>query len=453
MEHSKVRFAYSAVFHGRWEKRVLNRSDDSMQGDSGSAKKAKLLGDVNSQFNNRFAEDADGPYQVILVDCRDEFNIGNLHTMVIGKKFRTGGISVVNIDKQPGDKSSILFHSAGEANEFVFKRVKELDNNWAAYIPDSSLQYTGIIRDVPIEFDKDEIIEGVQDSTVKDQIINVFIIKKRVFTNKDKLESNQGNGNLEDTDSIKIIFKNKLPGSIYINFCYRKVYKFIPPVRRCFQCQKYGHMRCKSDFRCVNCGKKHREDIACEVDPYCIICEGKHKASDNSCPFYKFYKEVNKVKTIFNKNYFEAQEIVKNRLLNIFNNNKDNSNSSTSKIVKSLNLDISVLPEKNKKSINPDVSSTLKNNEAHTLEEVQNEIILSECNRASVNAKKFHSELVSNFLVDNLGEDNEIVKQYKQKESNYFGMISRVGNNMTEFSGGFAYTPYNADVGTDNDVE
>ena len=342
--------------------------------------------------------------------------------MVIGKKFRTSGISVVNIDKQSSEKISILFHSAGDANEFVLKGVKDLDTNWAAYIPDSSLQFTGIVRDVPLEFDKEEIIEGVQDSLVKEQIVDIFRIKKRVFIDKDRIDNSQEIRNLEDTDSVKIIFKNKLPNSIYINFCYRKVYKFIPPVRRCYQCQKYGHIttRCKSDFRCVNCGKKHRSDLDCDVTPYCINCEGNHMASDTSCPFYKFYKEVNKVKTLFNISYFEAQEIVKNRLLNVFNNNKDDSNNSACKIVKSLNLDISVLPEKIKNPINPDASSTLKNNDAQILEDINNEIILNECNRASVKAIKIHSGLVLDFLVDNLGEDNELVKKFKHKESNHF---------------------------------
>ena len=193
---------------------------------------------------------------------------------------------------------------------------------------------------------------------------------------------------------MRLFFNN-----LYINYCYRKVYKFIAPVRRCYQCQRYGHITtmCKSEFRCVNCGKKHRVDIQCEVEPNCINCEGKHKASDNSYPFYKFYKKVNKVKTLFNKNYFEAQKIVKNRLMNRFNSNKDDSNSSTSKIVKSLNFDISSLPNKSKKSSNPEASSTLKYNEEQIVEEFQNEFILTECNRASINAIQVHSDFILMF--------------------------------------------------------
>ena len=143
-----------------------------------AVKKAKLLDEVNHQFNNRYAEDTEGPFQVVLVDIRSDQNLGHIHPMVVGKKFRVGGISVVNIEKQSEEKISILFNAAKDGNDFVLSKVKEIDINWFAFIPDLSLQYTGIIRDIPLEFDYDDIIVGIQDLEIKEQIVNVIRIKK-----------------------------------------------------------------------------------------------------------------------------------------------------------------------------------------------------------------------------------------------------------------------------------
>ena len=123
-------------------KRSLNSSGDSTQPNLVAVKKAKLLDEVNHQFNNRYAEDAEGPFQVVRIDIRSDQNLGNIHPMVVGKKFRVGGISVVNIEKQSEEKISILFNAAKDANDFVLSKVKEIDINWLAFIRDLSLQYT-----------------------------------------------------------------------------------------------------------------------------------------------------------------------------------------------------------------------------------------------------------------------------------------------------------------------
>ena len=396
--------------------------------------KTKLLQEISLQFDNRYSAEAEGPFQVLMIDGRIEENLGNIHPMVIGKKFRSVGISALNIEKQSNDKISILFNSAVEANNFVDSNVKLVDNNWIAFIPSSSTQFVGLIRDVPIEFETIDILDGIDNTEIKEQIVDIIRIKRKNRPNQDRESSNQGVDQLVETDSVKILFRNKLPDNIYINFCFRKIYKFIPPVRRCYNCQRFGHIssKCKSVSRCNNCGKHHDMGKVCEINPKCINCEGKHQASDVNCPFYKFYKEVNKVKTLFNKNYFEAQEIVKNRLLNKFNSSdRDNSDDSIGKIVKSLNLDVSKTNPHFDKPI-PEANSTIKNSEKGVLEDLQREIIIAECNKATIEAFQIHSEKVVNFLTEFLGENHKIIKEYKSLDSNFFGCVNCVEGSEIE---------------------
>ena len=246
--------------------------------------------------------------------------------MKIGKLLRISNSSAVNIERFSEDRISILFQSGEEANDFVVDKVKLLNENWSAFIPYSALLFSGIIRDIPVEFNNEEILEGIVDEPLKNQIFEISRIKKRVVEREKEIQSQDNNSiKFVDSDSIKITFKNKILNSININFCYRKIFKFIPQVRRCFNCQKFGHtnINCKSNPKCVNCGSNHDNVSLCTKDSCCANCESNHKASDKNCPLYKFFREVNKVRTLSNIKYSEATDIVKHRY--IFNQKVKNN--------------------------------------------------------------------------------------------------------------------------------
>ena len=211
-----------------------------------------------------------------MFDSRDDFNIGNIHPMKIGKLLRVSNISAINIERFSEDRISILFQSGEEANDFVANKVNLLNKDWSAFIPYSALLFSGIIRDIPVEFNNEEILDGIVDEPLKNQIFEISRIKKRVVVGEKETQSQENNSvQFEDSDSIKITFKNKIPTSININFCYRKIFKFIPQVRRCFNCQKFGHINinCKSSSKCVNCGSSHDNISICTKDSCCANCE------------------------------------------------------------------------------------------------------------------------------------------------------------------------------------
>ena len=103
-----------------------------------SLKKGKF-DDLSLQLENRYDESADGPFMVLLKDKREGENLGNIHPMVIGKKFKQCGLDVVNIDRYSEDRILALFNEAVEANEFVENTINLINKEWLAYIPDSAI--------------------------------------------------------------------------------------------------------------------------------------------------------------------------------------------------------------------------------------------------------------------------------------------------------------------------
>ena len=400
----------------------LNNTDPS------SLKKGKFIDGYISQISNRYDALTEGPFMVLIFDSREDHSLGNVHPMVIGKRFRLNKIEAINIDKFSEDRISVLFNSAVEANEFVENTIKKLDPLWLAYIPSSSIQFTGIVRDVPEELDKVEILEGITDERIKEQIVDIIRIKRR---NLDipNVDVNNPDGNLVDTNSIKIIFNKELPNYLYINCCYRKIYKFIPQVKRCFNCQKYGHtsFKCKANYCCVVCGKTHVKDIDCKNVEKCVNCEGAHRASDKNCPCFIFYKEVNKVKTLSNLKYNEALDIVKTRYINKYNSNrnKDKDNSSCENIIRALNLDISLLNSRINESVKdiPLCNSTFNVDEIVAIQELNQVVIEEAAKNLGVNYLNEYAQKVVFFLENELGNENEVLKKFLDKDSNHFDCV------------------------------
>ena len=369
--------------------------------------------DLSLQLENRYDESADGPFMVLLKDKREGENLGNIHPMVIGKKFKQCGLDVVNIDRYSEDRILALFNEAVEANEFVENTINLINKEWLAYIPDFAIQHIGIVRDVPVEITANEILEVVREGSNKNNIIEVVRNKEKKVTTKiiDGFERNIEE--LVESDSIKIVFNNKLPDSVKIYCCIRKVLKFIPAVRRCYNFQKYGHTanRCKGGFRCSNCGKEHDRNIACKSDTKCINCEGKHQSSDKCCPCFKFHREVNKIKTFSNLRHNEAVEIVKNRYVHkILNGSNDSfEDASIPNLAKTLNLGIAV------------ISCNIENIRSEKKIEKSNNVKSKDILEFA--AVKTYSDNIDGFLVDRYGENSEVLKEFR-KINKEMGLIN-----------------------------
>ena len=105
----------------------------------------------------------------------------------------------------------------------------------------SETQSKGVITGIEIDITESEMLTTLK----KHGVIEV----KRLMRRRD--------GKLEKSLSLCLTFNTPNPPTkIQIGYEYFTVKPFIPPVIRCFNCQRLGHTanNCRSSTRCVRCG-------------------------------------------------------------------------------------------------------------------------------------------------------------------------------------------------------
>lgn len=154
-----------------------------------------------------------------------------------------------------------------------------------------------IVCDLLRGYSEKDILEGLRERKVK----NVFRFKKMV------------NGTLTDTDSLLLTFDFKeLPEKIKIRSgLYERVRPYYPSPRRCYNCQRFGHVGkyCRSSTAlCVDCGLPSHKGTECTRSLTCVNCGGSHSASSKSCDCYLFEKELIALKIKERLSFREAKE-------------------------------------------------------------------------------------------------------------------------------------------------
>lgn len=268
-----------------------------------------ILSSFEFQKNNRYSEDSMGPFIVYLFDSRPDFNLGNIHITSVGLKLFKSGIIVSHLARAGTKKFSLTFENFETANAFVESGVSQADPFWKAFIPNTGLYITGIIFGVGSEATAEDILAGL-DSVSKEFIDRV----ERVYT---ITRPKEGQPIITPSEKIKIYSKDKLPKYVSMFGIFHKVYYHIPAVLRCYSCQRFGHGAnfCRNDSRCLNCGETdHPIDLGpCPNDPKCANCHGPHKASDKSCPWFEFHKEINSLTSIQKISKQKASFLVQQR--------------------------------------------------------------------------------------------------------------------------------------------
>ena len=127
-------------------------------------------------------------------------------------------------------------------------------------------------------------------------------------------------GALVETPTLILTFDRlSLPDKLLVGYYSLKVRPYIPRPRRCFHCQRFGHVgrSCRRQQQglpqiCVQCGQEaHGENVNCTNAPSCVNCQGAHPASSTQCDFYRFESEVLAVRTRERMSFKEAKERVR----------------------------------------------------------------------------------------------------------------------------------------------
>ena len=120
-----------------------------------------------------------------------------------------------------------------------------------------------------------------------------------------------------------------MPSHVDVFGVLLRVYPFVSPVLRCFNCQLFRHGTnfCSNKSRCVNCGEEQAG--SCNAPSKCANCGQDHKDSSKECSFFAFNCEVNKLmalesiskahaKIIIRENYKSQVELTNNVVVDKF---------------------------------------------------------------------------------------------------------------------------------------
>jgi hypothetical protein len=174
-----------------------------------------------------------------------------------------------------------------------------------ASFPVGETQCKGVISGVPLDVSMEDLIGLCKNSGV----VSARRLNRRV------------DGKFQESLSVCLTFKvSKLPSAVNICYQHYPVRQFIPPVVRCFKCQRFGHYAssCRAGkSRCVRCGEDHKYD-ECKTrdEPKCCRCGGAHSAAYGGCITMIREKEIQYMKTTNKLSYAEAAKRYDNEQTN-----------------------------------------------------------------------------------------------------------------------------------------
>ena len=154
-----------------------------------------------------------------------------------------------------------------------------------------------IICEMLQNYSEEDILEGLKEKGVK----KVFRFKKKI----DK-ELKNTNALLLTFDSYELPDRLKLRPGYFV-----RVRPYFPLPKRCFKCQKYGHVGkfCRNKIStCVDCGQDSHSEEPCAGPTRCVNCGEEHPASSRNCDRYLLEKEIIAIKIKEKINFKEARE-------------------------------------------------------------------------------------------------------------------------------------------------
>lgn len=252
-----------------------------------------------------YSEDNQGPFGVWVKKSSDDNN--GLSAYVVGSILFKEYRSIQSIKNKNKFKVEVIFKKKEEANHFLAnKSGLQQKNNIESFVPGFRKSRKGIIKNIPVELDKDQILMGIESDAV------VLDIKR---LNRRNYKAVGENDKWIPSQSVMVVFSGQtLPREISIYKVKTEVNPFVSNPMQCYNCFAFGHTAktCKNVKSCIMCGEDDHPDKPCSTTdiPRCKNCKENHKSNDYNCPLYLKQKEINVLMAFDNMTFFEAKKIV-----------------------------------------------------------------------------------------------------------------------------------------------
>lgn len=199
----------------------------------------------------------------------------------------------------------VYFSMFQEANNAVRNQLTK-KMGLSLYVPRYRVQRKGVIRGIPLDITLEELNKAIKYENPSISIDNLFRLKRKDRVTKKWI----------DSSSVCVTFKGYqgLLGHGRLAF---QVTVYVPPLRRCFRCGRFGHTSkgCskKKDIY-LNYGNVHvlSKENPCSVKSRCINCQEAHHTLSSECQTYKLNLSINKAMALDNISYVEARRVAFN---------------------------------------------------------------------------------------------------------------------------------------------
>lgn len=245
-----------------------------------------------TDYSRRYPEDsAVGHELIVFVESTNDIPIGSRDLMYISSCFTRFVKGTKFLKKINKFKIGVVFDKPNFANAFLDNVTFLREQNLKASIPAGSTELTGVIHSVPIDMSNKKIFKAISSSKK--------IICVRRIMRKAKIDNTY---QLVPTQTVTVTFASStsLPEHVFIKMWRIPVVPYIPPVKQCFKCLRFGHLAkfCHNSERCSICTEAHNfKDCTSSPDKaICVHCNGNHLSISGQCPIKQKKIEENKNK-------------------------------------------------------------------------------------------------------------------------------------------------------------
>ena len=199
---------------------------------------------------------------------------------------------IQNVSKTNQGGISVRCHTSAQAHKL--KGINQL-GQWAVVTEyaKSEIQSKGVISGIPSEIPDKEIQKECKRFGVTDV--------RRIMYKR--------NGQTGETPSVCLTFNTPhMPIHIQLGYESFTVKPYIPPVIRCFICQRLGHTanNCRSKTRCVRCSGFHTYDQCTQKEQ--VKCSRNHSSAYAGCNSYKEEKKIQEFRVVHTAFHMRKQQ-------------------------------------------------------------------------------------------------------------------------------------------------
>ena len=294
----------------------LKRPAASTSNNSGSKKFTRPSDSIQNTYINplfegdspfTYTDNDQGPFIVHISRTEPDLTSGfslrvlrmaqNLHQNKV-PDIVVGGIKAVG-----RNKVCVEFKSAASANSFISSKC--LGEQYLTQIPKFHISRMGVLRGIPTDWTLEQLIGGLSYPDNCGPVIKARRLNKKII--KD------GVTQWIPTTAVVVTFQGQLlPQRVY---CFQSsilVETYQLPTLQCRNCCRFGHVadQCRSHPRCFRCAQNH-PGSSCEVPDdsvSCLLCLGRHKATDINCPEHSRQKSIKIVMSEENISFSEASQ-------------------------------------------------------------------------------------------------------------------------------------------------